>query len=106
MTPTAWWFELGRLQRDDILTKLAQAQGDVDDAVEAEKDPPWTRPVAVVRKTGSPIKRVALHLGDLIAALDCDSAVWDLPSWTWDMPIVIEYGAFLRIVEMENARGK
>lgn len=100
VTPTDWWLEIGRRGDDSPLGKLAQAQRDSAEAVEVGK--PWRRPVAVVRKTGSPKIKVALELAHLLEA--AGDGMFDAEEWVWELPVVISYKAFLKLVEDEHAR--
>lgn len=90
VTPTPWWFEVARRQAECVLNKLSQAERDIV--------PPWLWPVAIWRKTGSPTITVAMRLSSLLGAVG-EASDFALPEWAWDLPVVIEYHAFLRIVE-------
>jgi hypothetical protein len=83
------------------LGKLAQAERELKAARKAGKEQ-WTRPVACYRKTGSPTITVALWLDDLMEALGAP-ILWTTPQWSWNLPVVIGYDWFLKLVEDEYA---
>jgi hypothetical protein len=103
LTPTTWWLELARRADPGALkVKFAQGQRDIAAAQKAGK--PWTRVAAVCRKSGSPEIKVALSLLDLVEA--AGDGLFLAEGWTWDIPVVIGYDHFLKLVEDEHARGR
>jgi hypothetical protein len=104
VTPLVWWIECSRRTDLGALGKLAQAQVELGEARKAGKAKQWSRPVAVYRKTGSPKITVALELADLV---ECSGdGMFDAMPWVWELPVVIPYDAFLKLVEDEHARGQ
>jgi hypothetical protein len=101
VSPTSWWIEVSRRGDPGPLGKLAQAERELKAARKAGKEQ-WTRPVACYRKTGSPTITVALWLDDLMEALGAP-ILWTTPQWSWNLPVVIGYDWFLKLVEDEYA---
>ncbi len=105
VTRTAWWLELARRKEPDaVQMKLAQGQRDLGEAKVVGKAQTWRRVAAIHRRTGSPVIVVALELADLVEA--AGDGMFDALPWVWELPVVISYKAFLKLLEDEHARTK
>lgn len=103
VSSTVWWLEIARRKEPNaVQMKLAQGQTDLRAAKDAGKARTWTRVAAVHRRTGSPLIVVALELADLLEA--AGDGMFHAPPWVWELPVVISYKAFLKLVEDEHAR--
>lgn len=100
VTATDWWIEVSRRADVSPFGKLAQAERDVGAAIVAGQDS-WTRPVAVWRRTGSPVVLVALRLVHLAGVAGDDAEVLLDGSPVSDVPVMVEYEWFLKVIRLE-----
>lgn len=103
VSPTSWWLELARRKEPNaVQMKLAQGQRDLEAAAAAGKARTWQKAAALHRKTGSHQIVVALALADLVEA--AGDGLFAAEAWTWEIPVVISYDHFLKLVEEEHDR--